>query len=360
MKRKSSLPTVADVARVAGVGAITVSRFVNGISYVSAEKRKSIQAAINKLGYRPNQAARVLKGQRARIIGLIIPDLADPFFGKCASAIEDYASTKGYMTLVVASKRSREMQENELAMMIGQQVAGLIIISSLPSENLRQVVGIKIPIVALDQPIEGMLADQVVVENLGGAQAAVSHLIWHGHKRIACVGYDKNAYSIMHRILGYRNEVQNAGLKPEIHDKVQTPEDARRLVRSWAGTEDRPTAVFTLNNVATRSMLQALREEGLSIPGNMAIIGFDDLELASLLSPPLTVIRQPATELGTQAVRLLFERIHTMNNPVNNYGIKLVLPVEFVVRGSCGCTQDESKESPKAKRGQRSVRRSDG
>src|ERR1700723_2254424 len=115
------MPTVADVARLAGVAAITVSRVVNGTSYVSVEKQKKINAAINKLGYRPNQAARILKGQRARMIGLIVPDLADVFFGKCASAIEDFASARGYMTLIVASKRNQEFQENEVAMMIGQK-----------------------------------------------------------------------------------------------------------------------------------------------------------------------------------------------------------------------------------------------
>jgi LacI family transcriptional regulator len=109
VKKQSSMPTVADVAGAAGVGAITVSRFVNGASYVSAAKKKTIQAATDKLGYRPNQAARILKGQRARVIGVILPDLADSFFGKCASAIESYASSRGYMTVIVPSKHDRNI-----------------------------------------------------------------------------------------------------------------------------------------------------------------------------------------------------------------------------------------------------------
>jgi LacI family transcriptional regulator len=337
VKRKSSMPTVADVARLAGVGAITVSRVVNETSYVSVEKKKRIREAIKKLGYRPNQAARVLKGNRAKMIGLIIPDLADPFFGKCAAAIEECASSHGYMTLIVASNRNQDLQESEVAMMIGQNVAGLIVVPSLPSESLRRLSGTEVPIVALDRPLEGAPADEVVVENLGGAQMAVNHLIEHGHKRIACVGYDKSTYAIGHRILGYTDAMRASRLKAEIYDEVETLEDTLKLARRWKKSHDAPTAVFSLNNVSTRHLLWAFRETNLAIPEKVALIGFDDLELAGLLSPPLTVIRQPAANLGVQASKLLFERIAAAKRPEGGFGIKLVLPVEFVIRGSCGC-----------------------
>jgi LacI family transcriptional regulator len=331
------MPTVADVARLAGVGAITVSRVVNETSYVSADKKKRIREAIKKLGYRPNQAARVLKGNRAKMVGLIIPDLADPFFGKCAAAIEEYASSHGYMTLIVASNRNQELQDNEVAMMIGQNVAGLIVVPSLPSASLRRLSETEVPIVALDRPLEGGIADEVVVENLGGAQTAVNHLIEHGHKRIACVGYDKTTYAIGHRILGYTDAMRASRLKAEIYDEIESLEDTLKLARRWKKSQDRPTAIFSLNNVSTRHLLWAFREVDLAIPENVALIGFDDLELAALLSPPLTVIRQPAVNLGIQASKLLFERIATAQPPEGDFGIKLVLPVDFVIRGSCGC-----------------------
>jgi LacI family transcriptional regulator len=332
------MPTVADVARLAGVGAITVSRAVNETSYVSEEKKKRIRDAIKKLGYRPNQAARVLKGNRAKMIGLIIPDLSDPFFGKCAAAVEEYASSNGYMTLIVASNRNQELQENEVAMMIGQNVAGLIVVPSLPSESLRQLSAADVPIVALDRPLEGTIADEVVVENLGGAQTAVNHLIEHGHKRITCVGYNKSSYAIRHRILGYTEAMRAHRLKPEIYDEVETLDDTLNLVRRWKKGQDHPTAIFSLNNVSTRHLLWALREVDLAIPQKVALIGFDDLELAALLSPPLTVIRQPAANLGVQASKLLFERMAAGMRPEGGFGIKLVLPVEFVIRDSCGCS----------------------
>ncbi len=319
------MSTIADVARLAGVGAITVSRVVNETSYVSAEK--------------------VLKGNRAKMIGLIIPDLTDLFFGKCAAAIEEYASSHGYMTLIVASNRNHQLQENEVAMMIGQNVAGLIVVPSLPSESLRQLSETEIPIVALDRPLEGAIADEVVVENLGGAQTAVNHLIEHGHKRIACVGYDKASYAIGHRILGYTEAMRAHRLKPEIFDDTKTLEDTLKLARRWKKSQDRPTAIFSLNNVSTRHLLWALREVDLAIPQKIALIGFDDLELAELLSPPLTVVRQPAVNLGIQASKLLFERIAAAKSPEGGFGIKLVLPVEFVIRGSCGCSSAQHAKS---------------
>lgn len=337
MTRKSSIPTIADVALLAGVGAITVSRTVNGTSYVSAEKKRKIAAAIRKLGYRPNQAARILKGQRARMIGLIVPDLSDPFFGRCAAAIEEYAFQRGYMTLVVASKRNHEIEKNEVDMMMGQNVAGLVIVPSLPNDRLKLLAVNGVPIVALDRPLPGLATDEVVVENLGGAQTAVEHLLWHGHKKIACIGYDKTSYSISQRILGYVDTLRGAGLQAYLYDCAPTAEATDKIVRSWIQLKERPTALFSLNNVTTLRVLQSLKEAGYTIPQQMAVVGFDDFSLASLLSPPLTAVRQPSAHLGMQAARLLFDRIDAGAHSSENSGIKLVLPVEFVIRASCGC-----------------------
>jgi LacI family transcriptional regulator len=344
--KQSSLPTVADVAQLAGVGAITVSRVVNGNGYVSSEKRNRVKAAIKKLGYRPNQAARVLKGHRARMIGLIVPDLSDPFFGMCAAAIEEFAFERGYMTLIVASQRNEAVEKNEVDMMMGQNIAGLVIVPSLPNDRLELLISSRIPIVALDRPLEGLIADEVVVDNLGGAQTAVGHLVWHGYRKIACVGYDRNFYSISQRILGYTNVLKTAGLKPDIYDYASTPEAVGKIVHSWMRAKDRPSAVFSLNNVTTLRVLQSFKEEGLKIPEAIAIVGFDDFSLAPLLSPPLTAIRQPAHVLGTQAAELLFGHIENSEDDQERTGIKMVLPVEFIVRTSCGCRLESNKVRP--------------
>jgi len=346
VSRQTSLPTVADVAQLAGVGAITVSRVVNGNGYVSIEKRKRIKTAIKKLGYRPNQAARILKGHRARMIGLIVSDLSDPFFGMCAAAVEEFAFERGYMTLIVASQRNEEVEKIEVDMMMGQNIAGLVIVPSLPNDRLALLTSSGIPIVALDRPLKGVISDEVVIDNLGGAHTAVEHLVWHGHRKIACIGYDKNFYSISQRILGYTNVLKKAGLKAALYDDASTPEAVGKIVRSWIPAKDRPSAVFSLNNVTTLRVLQSLKDAGLEIPDMIAIVGFDDFSLAPLLSPPLTAIRQPAQVLGTQAAKLLFDHIEHAEDDQGRTGVKMVLPVEFIIRSSCGCGAGSNKVRP--------------
>jgi LacI family transcriptional regulator len=337
VSRQTSLPTVADVAQLAGVGAITVSRAVNGNGYVSIEKQKRIKTAIEKLGYRPNQAARVLKGHRALMIGLIVPDLSDPFFGMCAAAIEEFAFEHGYMTLIVASQRNEEAEKNEVDMMMGQNVAGLVIVPSLHNDRLTLLTSSGIPIVALDRPLEGVIANEIVIDNLGGARTAVEHLVWHGHRKIACIGYDSSFYSISQRILGYTNVLKKAGLRPALYHDASTPEAVGKIVRSWIRAKERPSAVFSLNNVTTLRVLQSLKDSGFEIPDMIAIVGFDDFSLAPLLSPPLTAIRQPAQALGSQAARILFDNIENAEADQGRTGVKMVLPFEFIIRSSCGC-----------------------
>jgi LacI family transcriptional regulator len=250
------------------------------------------------------------------------------------------------MTLIVASQRNEEVEKNEVDMMMGQNIAGLVIVPSLPNDRLRILSSSGIPIVALDRPLQGLVGDEVIVDNLGGAQTAVEHLLWHGHKKIACIGYDKNFYSISQRILGYTNVLRTAGLKPDIYEEAATVEAISKIVRSWTRAVHRPSAVFSLNNVTTLRVLQALREEGLSIPDEIAIVGFDDFSLAALLSPPLTAIRQPAHVLGIQAAKLLFERIESAHDGEQRAGLRTVLPVELIVRASCGCTGESTQNSP--------------
>jgi LacI family transcriptional regulator len=133
--------------------------------------------------------------------------------------------------------------------------------------------------------------------------------------------------------------MQAARLKPELYVDAQSLEDTVKIVRQWKKARNRPTAIFALNNVSTRHLLEALRLVDLPIPEKMALVGFDDFELAGLLSPSLTVVRQPATGLGLQAARILFERIEAVDPQESSFGVKLVLPVEFVIRSSCGCTK---------------------
>ncbi len=339
-KRRNTGPTITDVAREAGVAIMTVSRVVNGGSYVSPATEKRVRAAIRRLGYTPNEAARMLKGQRARMIGLVVPDLADPFFATCANAVQEVASQHGYMTLIVTSERSVEIESDEIAMMAARRIAGLLIVPSRvgPDKRLRELQQAEIPVVALDRTLEGIDAGEVVVENAGGAEAAVRHLIEHGHRRIACIGYDSRVYAIHQRILGYRRAMRAAGLKPEVWTNLMTAAAAEALLRRRWAADDHPTALFTLNNVTTVHALQAIRAIRLRMPADLAMIGFDDLELAPLLDTPLTAVRQPALELGRSAGRLLFEMIkRPRDGGITHPPRRITLPTELILRASCGC-----------------------
>lgn len=320
---------------------MTVSRVVNGGSYVSPVTEKRVRAAILRLGYLPNEAARMLKGQRARMIGLVVPDLADSFFATCANSVQEVAGQHGYMTLIVTSERSVETESNEIAMMAARRIAGLLIVPSSfgPDKRLRELHQADIPVVALDRTLDGIDAGEVIVENAGGAEEAVHHLIGHGHRRIACIGYDAKVYTIHQRILGYRRAMRAAGLQPEMWTNLTTAAATEALIRRRISAADRPTALFTLNNVTTIHALQAIRAMQLRVPSDLAMIGFDDFELAPLLGTPLTAVRQPALELGRSAARLLFDMI-TRSQDVGSTikpPQRVTLPTELILRASCGC-----------------------
>lgn len=322
---------------------MTVSRVVNGGSYVSPATEKRVRTAIHRLGYTPNEAARMLKGQRARMIGLVVPDLADSFFATCANAVQEVAGTHGYMTLIVTSERSVETESNEIAMMAARRIAGLLIVPSRTGadKRLRDLQQAEIPLVALDRTLDGVDAGQVIVENAGGAEEAVRHLIAHGHRRIVCIGYDARVYTIHQRILGYRRAMKAAGLTAEMYTNLTTADAAEALLRRLISEKDRPTAVFTLNNVTTIHALQAIRSMQLRLPADLAMIGFDDLELAPLLDTPLTAVRQPAREMGRSAARMLFEMIRHARDVGTDCKTqkRIVLPTELILRSSCGCTR---------------------
>ncbi|MBV8514265.1 MAG: LacI family DNA-binding transcriptional regulator, partial [Acidobacteria bacterium] len=289
---------------------MTVSRVLNGGKLVSDTTAGRVHAAIRELGYEPNEAARMLKGHSSRTIGLIIPDLADTFFSICAHAVQQLAAKQGYLTLLLASERDSESEARELAMMKSRNIAGILIVPSSEDSvtQLQDVRARGLPVVMMDRTFPGIDGAEVMVENEQGARKAVRHLLEHGHRRILCVGYDSQYNSIGLRIEGYQKEMKQSGIKPEviITDDVSTiwPKLAKRL-RSPAP----PTALFMLNNVTSLSVMQDLQREGVQVPNDLALIGFDDFETASLLSVPLTAVRQPAAELGRTATHILLDWI---------------------------------------------------
>lgn len=340
MARKTQKdPTIADVARESGVASMTVSRVLNGGRYVSSDVEKRVRTAIARLGYHPNEAARMLRGQAPRTMGLIVPNLADPFYSACAHAAQQMALKHGYATLLLTCEADLNEEDRALELLRSRNAAtGILIFPSRldSAEQLRNMQARGVPVVTLDRTIPGLDAGAVMVENSEGAWKAINHLIAHGHRKIVCVGYDGQFNSISQRIDGYRKAMASAGLKPQLliaRDESEVP----RLVMKRLRAGDPPTALFSLNNVTTAHVLRLLQRENLCVPDAVAVVGFDDFDLGELLAVPLTAVRQPAAELGRSATRLLLEMIHTGTTGADGTGSRIVLPTELIIRRSCGC-----------------------
>jgi LacI family transcriptional regulator len=335
-KRKSDVPTIREVAKLARVGLMTVSRVINDHPSVRPSTRKKVEAAIAQLGYQQNEAARLLKGRRAKIIGLIVPDLSDAFFASCAHTVQHIARAHGYMTLVVASERDAELEVEQAELMAKRMISGLLLVSSIKEsdERLQRLQDSDLPIVAFDRPLPGLNTDAVLVENRAGAEAATQHLLKHGHQRIACVGYDEDVYTVRERIEGYRYTVQNARFKPQIALGIKTREEVQAWLDEALASKTRPTAIFSLNHRTSAFLLQALAERNIQIPEEMAIIGFDDFDLASVLK--LTTVAQSPVELARRSMQLLLERIRGHKGDTPQESAKILLPVRLIIRGSCG------------------------
>jgi LacI family transcriptional regulator len=329
-------PTMADVARLAGVGTMTVSRVLSGTVPVAEETARRVQEAVEQLAYRPNQLARAFRGQRSRSIGLIIPYLYDSFFANCAHAVTTVAKEHGYSVITTTSNEDPDIEYAEAEQMLQRHVEGLMVIPArFRQSRLTRALFGRTPVVAFDRPISDPSVDVVLVENTSGSRRIVQHLIEHGHQNISYMGLSRNLYTMNARYLGYHRAMQEAGLQGNVFYGCNSREDTRRAVEDLLNSKNRPTAFFASNNLATRYVFAALLSLGVKVPAEAALVGFDDFELAELTSPPLTVVRQPAQEMGHVAASLLFERIERAELPQT--GARIALPVEIVLRRSCGC-----------------------
>jgi LacI family transcriptional regulator len=330
-------PTMNDVARVAGVGTMTVSRVLNESAPVSADAAERVYRAIEKLGYRPNEMARALRGLKTHTIGIIVPYLFDPFFATIAHAVNTLAREHSYSVILATSNEDPDLEFAEAQLMLQRRVDGLIVIpADVQRSRFSRGEFDQTHIVTLDRPMQDRRFDSVLVQNQSGSKRAVQHLITeHGHRRIVFIALNRQLYTMRARFEGYRRAMIEAGLQPEPSFKCATQESTSAIVAGVIREKDPPTAFFCSNNLTTRYALRALLDMGVRVPEEVALIGFDDFELAEILHPTLTVVRQPADEVGRVAAGLLFERLKHDEFPKE--GNRVVLPVELVLRRSCGC-----------------------
>ena len=337
-KHPKKRATLEDVARVAGVGPMTVSRTINGHPYVSEATAKKVRAAIRKLDYRPNHAARMLTGQLSRSIGLIVPDIADTFFSVVIHAVQETARERGYLVWLAASDGDPTLEAAQVEMMMHQPVDGILLVPVVAQENyLKTLAAGPLPIVTIDRPIEIATTDSVGVENKAGAIMAVEHLVQHGYKRITCLVANSHLRTMKERIAGYRESMQRAKLPREKEIPLSSQASAKAALSQLFSSRNRPEALFTANNASTIWVLEALKEMKIEMGKDIALVGFDDVDFYTLTTPPITTIRQPAAELGNISARLLLQRI---NGEFNGPCLRTVLPVTLILRESCGCKRD--------------------
>jgi LacI family transcriptional regulator len=332
---KNGSITLLDVARKAGVSLKTASRALNDSPELRPATAARVREAMSQLGYQPNELARGLKSRRSATIAMIAPNLADPFTAAAVQAVQDVARSQRYVVILASSGGDAALEESELQVMARRQIDGVILIAaSSGRNNLKALLAKDVPIVVFDEPVRGEEVDTITVTNRKGARTATEHLLEHGHRRILAVGARPYLFTCAERVAGYRAAVRAAGADPiELLVEHENGLTSGVLAKFVSGP-DRVDAIFALNWVCTMGVLRGLNALKKRIPKDVAFISFDDFELAEMIPPGLTVVRQPTRELGRQAANILFERIENKNQGPAR---KIVLHTEFIVRGSCGC-----------------------
>lgn len=332
------MSSLKEVAREAGVSPATVSRVVNGSQKVRDDTRIRVQRAIRSLDYQPNRVARRLRAREvsSRLIGLVVPDIQNPFYVDVVRGIEDRALADQYAVLMCNFAQDEERERLYIDIMRSESVDGLIVAPAHQRDpKVLDLVRDGLPIVCVDRGLEGVDVDVVVVDNREGAAEAVGHLARLGHRRIAYVAGLPQIPSTMERLEGYRDALAAHGIDRD-EDLVRfgdsKHESGRRLTEELLELPDPPTALFTGNNLITLGSLETIHTRGLSIPEDVAIVGFDDSLWSISLNPPLTAVRQPGREIGRRAADMLIQRIGDPHRP----SAKVILKTSLVVRQSCG------------------------
>lgn len=311
-RSRKSHPTMADVAKVAGVSLKTVSRVVNGADYVSADKAERVRAVIEEIGFRPNEYARHLRSGTSATIGLIIEDIADPFYAAVARSIEEVAFSKKHLLVTASSAEDPIRARDAIDSLSSRGVQAMIV---APAEGMepawfREKLETGMTFVFIDRPVPGVEADTLLVDNEVGARRGTEHLIAQGHRRIAFVGDRQGVYTASKRFAGYCNALLAAGLPLDddlvVMESPEGPGVDQRLTQMLT-SDWRPTAIFAGNNRWTVRLLRALRLDREQ--HKIALVGFDDFELSDVLSPAVSVVAQDPSTLGRKAAELLFERI---------------------------------------------------
>ncbi|MCF8240317.1 MAG: LacI family transcriptional regulator [Melioribacteraceae bacterium] len=330
--------TINDIANQVGVSISTVSRVLNHKSKkyrISSKTEEQILKAADELGYRPNELARGLRLKKTHSIGLVVPDIANPFFANVTQIIQKQAYEAGYSLIVCNTNEDISLEIEHVELLRRKGVDGYIIMPvGTLFEHIEDLVEHKKPLVLLDRNIEHIDANCVVVDNYKGAFQATSYLIENGHTRIAIIQGLRNTYTNNERVKGYLDALRKNGL--EIDETLMVGKDFRKEngyieTKMLLNLENPPTAIFAFSDLITLGTLQAFLEESIKVPEDISLITFDDIDFAPYLFSPLTAVRQPRQMLGEVAVKLLIDDLKSKGRIERK---KIVLDPKLITRKS--------------------------
>jgi LacI family transcriptional regulator len=331
------MATIQDVAKLAGVAPITVSRVINKSGYCSEDARQRVEAAIAELGYVPNTLARSLRSKRTNTLALVLTDITNPFWTTVARGVEDAASSAGFSVIFCNTDESEKEQEHYLNVLIQKRVDGILLVpvtsNPRPVELIRRQ---EIPVVVLDRHLDGVEADIVRSDSEGGAYQLTHLLTEAGHRNVAILAGPQGVSTAEDRVAGFRRALAEAGVTPTAEHVIYgqySLESGGDMARLALAVRPRPTALFASNNFIAIGAYKVLRELGIDVPRDMSLVGFDDLPISLVVDPFLTAAAQPAYEMGHRATEVLLERL-TGQAPLTYQ--EIVLPVELVKRRSSG------------------------
>ncbi|WP_445670219.1 LacI family DNA-binding transcriptional regulator [Paenibacillus sp. PL2-23] len=297
--------TIYDVAKEAGVSIATVSLVINGKGKISAERREEIRRIMLRMGYKPSMIASALTGKKTYALGLLVPDISNPFFAEIARAVEDEGQRHGYSVFICSTDNRDDKVEHYAALLEQKNVDGVIVGTGLKELSaLAPLLQGGMPVAFLSRECPAAGVPTIVVDDYGGGASAAEHLIGLGHRRLAVLAEQESISSSRERVRGFRETAAAAGitLDPQLV-RSSSLKDGKASALALLSQAERPTAIFCCNDMLAIGALQAAKTAGLRIPDDCSIVGFDDTVLASVTDPPLTTIAQPIERLGQLAVQ---------------------------------------------------------
>jgi LacI family transcriptional regulator len=331
--------TVRDVAQAAGVSATTVSRVLRGERYVSPQVRAAVRTAIDELNYRPSELARQFRDQRSVLVGYVVPDISEPFYAAIFRGITRQLRPQGFAVVAYDTDERAAAEAEAVTSILDSRASGILVASSglWPRALRDRLRDAGVPVVAVDNRLEGVETDAVYDDNENGALALTKHLLEHGHRRIAFVGGIMSESSGTDRLAGFRRALSEAGA-PESSELVATgdwrQESGRLYTLRLMRLPDRPTAIMAANFEIALGVMRALRSLRLRIPDDVALVAFDDFAVAELLDPPLTALHRDVESMGEIAAGLLIDQLYPSGDRPRR---EIRVPFEIMPRRSCGC-----------------------